>query len=98
MPCETCLHEQNIADIKAELERNRNDKRGIYDRLGALEREDSKRDEQFKHIQEGVDELKEDLRDLKEKPSKRWESIVAAAITTGVGALIGFLLSKLLGA
>ena len=35
------------------------------------------------------------LADLETKPAKRWETIVTCLITTIVGAVIGFLLSRI---
>ncbi len=45
------------------------------------------------YIKKDVGEIKADVKTLAEKPAKRWESIVSAAVTVIVGALIGYLLS-----
>ena len=41
-----------------------------------------------------VDGLSEDLEEIKEKPGKRWDSVVATAITVIVTALITYALTK----
>lgn len=40
-------------------------------------------------------ELKERVRDIEEKPSKRWESIVTTIITGIAMAILGFILAKM---
>ena len=41
-----------------------------------------------------VKEIKSDVKSLKEKPAKRWESVVTQIITLLVAAVVGFLLAK----
>lgn len=43
------------------------------------------------HVKLSVDEIKTDVKTLTEKPSKRWEAVVAAVI----GGLVGYFLRKL---
>lgn len=45
------------------------------------------------NIKGDVTEIKADVKNLAEKPAKRWESVIDKAITAFVGAVVGFLLS-----
>lgn len=42
-----------------------------------------------------VESLTADIQSIKEKPSKRWDSIIDKCITAAAAALIGYLFSKL---
>lgn len=45
-------------------------------------------------VESDVKEIKSDVKSLKEKPAKRWESVVTQIITLLVAAVVGFLLAK----
>lgn len=42
-----------------------------------------------------INGIKDDVRELKEKPGKRWDTATVAIITTIIGSVIGFVISKL---
>lgn len=46
-------------------------------------------------VEEDVSEIKTDVKELKEKPSKRWEGIVDKILYTIVGAAVTYVLVKL---
>lgn len=46
-------------------------------------------------VENDVKEIKDDVKSLKQKPIKRWDSIVDKIILTIVAAIIGFLLAQL---
>jgi hypothetical protein len=50
--------------------------------------------EQMKQMNASVTTLTGEVEELKEKPGKRWESLVGAIIVGFVSALLGFLLAK----
>lgn len=81
-PCEA--HEQKITQHE--------------ERLQALERTDAARVEQIKNLYETVGEIKQmvsdiriDLAALKEKPAKRWDTLIAYTIGAVVTAIISYL-------
>ena len=51
---------------------------------------------QFKQIMETLKEVKEDVKELKVVPSKRWDLIITSGITAVLGGLIAFILSNIL--
>lgn len=48
-----------------------------------------------KSTKEKLDNLSDDVEEIKNKPARRWEEIVGKAIAALVGGLIGFALSKI---
>ena len=60
----------------------------IYDRLGELERGMTAVTTQYSQIISQLASMSADLNTLKERPSRRWESVVAALITGVVGYLL----------
>ena len=51
--------------------------------------------EQMKTMNKSVSALADEVEDLKEKPGKRWDSLVDKIIWAVAAALLGFLLAKL---
>ena len=47
-------------------------------------------------VEDDVSEIKTDVKELKEKPTKRYETIVTAILTAICGGLVGYLLSLML--
>ena len=50
--------------------------------------------EQLKTMNKSVSTLTNEVEELKEKPGKRWESVVSTVIVGTATALLGFLLAK----
>lgn len=46
-------------------------------------------------IESDVREIKSDLKEVTNKPAKRWDSLVTQVITLVVAAVVGFLLAKI---
>ena len=49
-------------------------------------------------MQNQLTDMNNDIKTLKEKPAKNWELIINTILTTGVGAIIGYLVSIALSA
>lgn len=79
--------ERAIADEKESRSRAHEK---IYDRLGELERGMATVTTQYGNIIDRLASMSADLNMLKDKPSKRWETIVTAIIT----GVVGFLLAR----
>ena len=79
--------EERLAAIN---EKNTETHREMYDRLRKLEIDQAETKTQYGHIMETLVSIKSDVAELKSKPGKRWESIVAALISALVGGLIAF--------
>ena len=46
-------------------------------------------------MENDVGEIKADVKEMKEKPGKRWEEVVNKIILTAAAAVVGYLFSKL---
>ena len=73
-----------------EKERSRSHEK-IYNRLGALERGMTAVTTQYSQIIAQLATMSADINALKEKPNKRWETVITAIIT----GVVGFLLARL---
>lgn len=51
--------------------------------------------EREKRVEDDVKEIKTEVKNLTNKPAKRWESLVSQIITILVAALVGFFLAKI---
>lgn len=60
----------------------------IYERLGELERGMATVTTQYTNIVDRLTSISADLNAIKDRPSKRWETVVAAVITGAVGFLL----------
>ena len=60
----------------------------MYDRLGELERGMTAVTTQYSQIITQLASMSADLNTLKERPSRRWDTVVAALITGVVGYLL----------
>ena len=50
---------------------------------------------QMENVEGTVNDLREDVTEIKQKPAKRWDSIVEKALMLVVGALVGLILTRL---
>ena len=70
----------------------------IYERLEVLERKEAATSVEYGHILNRLDDMTKDIREIKDKPTKKYELIVTTIITavigTGIGALIMWFFSK----
>lgn len=48
----------------------------------------------LEHLSKDVTETKSDVKELKDKPGKRWEGVVEKVIYAVVGAVVAFILAK----
>lgn len=78
--------ERTLEDEKKERSRSHEK---IYNRLGALERGMTAVTTQYSQIIAQLATMSADINALKEKPNKRWETVITAIITGVVGFLLG---------
>ena len=68
----------------------------VLTRLSKLEGDRQLQAFQYDTIIKSIQEIKDDIRELKATPAKRWDVIITGAITAVVGGLIAFIGSKIL--
>ena len=76
--------------VEAEKEARSRAHEKIYDRLGELERGMATVTTQYSSICDRLASISADLNTIKDRPGKRWETIIAAVIT----GVVGFLLAR----
>ena len=82
-----------IAELRRDAERNSEQHREFYAKFNELDKKQAIQEERYTNILQTVSETKDIVTDLKDKPTKRWETVITSIITSLVGLLIGFLLS-----
>lgn len=48
-----------------------------------------------KNMRDDIAEMKTDVKEIKEKPAKRWDSTVDKILTVIIGAIVAFMLTKI---
>jgi len=66
-------------------------------RLNAIEKAAAVRDEQIRNLFIAVGRIEAKVDEIKGKPAKRWESTMDTLLKLGMGAIITYLASKVLG-
>lgn len=81
-------------DLKTEKDRRQKTHKEFYDRIQALENRQSVNQEKLETIESKIDSMDGKLDALLQKPGKRWEAVVAAAISAVVAGLAAYLLAR----
>ncbi len=93
MDCENCGVESRLRVLELELGHNQQAHKEFFSRLEKLERQNAVTDERYQQILAGLSEVKADVRDLKEKPARRWEQAMGLVLEW---AVLGLLAASLL--
>ena len=88
MECEHCGFEKRVADLEKDSERNQHTHKEFYGKFEELGKGQAVADERYGAIQATLAQIQADLKELKEKPGKRWESIVGAVLQWAVLAIL----------
>lgn len=92
IPCIECRNEQRILCLEKDSERNQGTHKEFFNKFENLNIDSARSDEKWIKVLEAIAELKEQVAELAAKPSKRWESVIAALIAAAVGGLVGYFL------
>lgn len=88
MGCEECRNEDRIAALERDRERNGDRHKEFNERLSDLERTSSARDVKYDNIMSTLDKVVNDLDELKNKPARRWESLMGIVMQWAVLGLL----------
>ena len=80
MMCEICRSEHRLKSLEEDRERNSAQHKEFYEKFEMTNTANARFEEKFERIMDTLAEIKKDLNDLKDKPNKRWESVVGAII------------------
>lgn len=81
--------EGKLAIIEAELNRHSQNIDNLTSIVQVCQLNDATTNVKMEQILTGITELKNSVAELKEKPVKRWDSLVVSGITSLVSGLIG---------
>lgn len=68
MACENCKNEDRIRQLELDSERNQKTHKEFFGRFEKLERENAVTDERYQQLLVTMNEIKADVRELKDKP------------------------------
>ena len=112
MECEKCPFAAQLELVKQlvkeESDKNSGFRKEVYARMGTLEQTSAKTEVQYQNIvsliqdqkietAKQLEKISEDIEELKQHPAKRWETASITVLTSVIGAVVGYLASKLGG-
>lgn len=97
--CDNCMH---YSEIVNRLEQSEKNIETLTTDVKALQQSNIRSSTQIEmvfdvlnKIQVSIDGISKELKDLALKPGKRWDGIINTLLSTGIGAIIGIIISKL---
>lgn len=94
--CRNCPHEAEIEALKRDMDRNSSTHREFYNMFNELKIDAQVQKSSFENILSVVNEIKADVKELKEKPSKRWDTVVVGFISGASGIIATVFFSGLI--
>lgn len=91
---ESCPLVPRVEALERENERHTETHKEIFKRLNQVETDNAVQEAHYKAIDAKLDELTIMVKELKDKPAKRWDSIVDKAVWAVAAAVISFLLAR----
>lgn len=98
--CSSCVQEKRIDALEDDSKRNTGQHREFYEKFSKQEVESAISAERQSAILSSINDIKKDtsetrkeVSELKLKPAKKWDSVSMYALTTVVGAIIGYVMS-----
>ncbi|MBC8571051.1 hypothetical protein [Zongyangia hominis] len=88
MSCETCPNEDRIKALEGDSERNQKTHKEFFSRFEEMKVEAKGIQKDFQNILSVLNEVKSDVKELKDKPGKRWESVVNLLLQWAVLGLL----------
>ncbi len=94
---ENCPVAEKVNRLEAQLDeyqsQNADSHREIYGRLNTLERTSDVQGARFDAIMEKLESLGKNVDELKGRPARRWEAVVAAVISAVAGGVAVYLMA-----
>lgn len=93
MACDECMMEGRIVALEEDGKRNQTAHREFYNRFEDIKVETAVNNATMMTINTTLSEIRTDVKELKDKPAKRYDAIGTYILTTVIGAALGFLLN-----
>lgn len=88
--------EHRIERLERESQKSEESRNRLYARLEPLEKENAVTAVQYAQIMGMLNEMKEDIKTLKETPKRRLDSIATTVISVSITAVLTFIISYVL--
>ena len=89
MACDDCKLEERVKALELDCKRNQDTHREFYSKFEGLAVQTALTDERYAAIMATLAKLETAIEELKNKPAKRWETVVNSALQWAVVALLG---------
>lgn len=90
MVCDNCINEQRIIELEKCAEINRTQHQKFFDRHESIAVTEGETRVRYEAILNTMAEIKADIAILKDKPTKKYDTIITAIIVAIVSAIIGY--------
>ena len=91
-----CINEHRILALENDMQHNAVTHKEFFDRFEKMNGRMVGYEKDMSYLTATMTDISKDVKEIKEKPTKRYETAVVCAITAVVSALIGFLMNGLL--
>lgn len=86
-----CLYENRIETLEREMKENREAHKNIYMRLEGIYESKARMDFALESVQHVVEEIRSDVKVLKERPIRRYEGIVNQILQYIITAILAYI-------
>lgn len=93
--CSDCIYESIIEELKRDADRNSDQHREFYNKFNEQSTAIKISEERYTNLLSCLNEIKVAVNELKEKPAKRWDSVVMTIISCLVTGVIAFFLARI---
>lgn len=88
MSCENCQLEKRVDALEKDSLRNQNTHREFYNRFEELKIDAAGSRKDYQTIMATLAEVKSDVKELKDKPAKRWDQVVEIILQWAIVGLL----------
>lgn len=93
MPLDEHEIEYRLKTLEEDSRRNQTTHKEMFERFEKLGQEYARIDAQYANILTTLAKLETSLEELKSKPAKRWDAVIASVITGVVGFVVAWILN-----
>lgn len=88
--CNPCALVSRVEELERKMNKNHESHKELFAMINESKLKRTIVETKIDEITRTLREIKDDIAELKQKPTKRWDTFVAALITAIAGALVGY--------
>lgn len=88
--CDPCAMLSRIEELEEKMKKNHESHKDLYNKVNESQLKRTIVETKIDEITRTLKEIKDDIAELKQKPTKQWDTFIAALITAIAGALVGY--------